>query len=68
MNKIDFTFRDEGSLVLLDARSAAARAWVRGHLPDDRTTWGPHGTAIEPRYFLPIAHAIIDEGYTLKQL
>lgn len=64
----DFTFRNEGSIVILTAHTQAARDWVDAHLPEDRQTWGPAGTVVEWRYFPAILQGIHDDGLTIKEL
>jgi hypothetical protein len=63
----DFTFRNEGSLVILVAHSHEAQLWAIEHLPADATTWGRNGTVIEWRYFPAILEGIQNDGLTIKE-
>jgi hypothetical protein len=63
-HKPDFVFRDEGSIVMLQPVSEAAKGWADDHLPDDRLVWGPH-IVIDHRMFPPIAEGIADAGLVL---
>lgn len=58
----DFTVFDHGSIVILNALTEQAQAWVDEHLPEDRLTWGVNGVVIEPRYVDAIIEGIIDAG------
>lgn len=58
----DFHLYDHGSVVILDAVSTQAQAWVAEHLPEGALTWGRHGVVIEPRYVAPILQGITDDG------
>lgn len=62
----DFTLIDHGSIVVLNANTDAARSWADDHLPADRTTWGPHGTVIEPRYVGDIVDGIQGDGLEIE--
>lgn len=58
----DFHLYDHGTIVLLDAITPAAQAWVDEHLPEDRSTWGRHGSVIEHRYVAAIIEGILADG------
>jgi hypothetical protein len=62
----DFTFTDHGSITLLVAQSAAAKAWVDEHLPADAQRWGANQIVIEPRYVGPILQGLSDDGLTVS--
>ena len=61
----DFQFVNHGSIVLLFARTDAAKAWAEEHLPEDCAR---HGTAyaIEPRYFSVIWADIVDLDFNVQ--
>lgn len=62
----DFSYRNEGSIVLLKPISEAAREWVADHLPDD-AQWFGGSIVIEPRYFDPIAGGIESDGMSIAE-
>lgn len=63
----DFALHNHGSILVLDANSLAARAWVAGHLAHPETqTWGRNGTVIEPRYWGDIQAGIEADGLTIQ--
>ena len=55
----DFTFRDEGTIVLLTPQSVAAHEWIEVNLPDD-AQWFANAICIERRYFQPILEGITE--------
>lgn len=61
---VDFTIANHGSIFLLMPRTAAAKAWVAEHLPEDAATFGP-STVIEHRYIADIASGIVEDGLTI---
>lgn len=60
----DFTVSNFGTIVILNAHSKRAQAWVNRHLPCDRMTWGHNGTVVEPRYISAILYGIESDGLT----
>lgn len=60
----DFLLVDHGSILILTALSDEAKEWIDDHLPDDRQTWGPNGTVVEPRYIGLILEGIESDGLT----
>jgi hypothetical protein len=64
IEKPDFVFSDEGSIVMLQPVSDAAKDWADENLPDDRLVWGPH-VIVEHRYFADIAEGIEADGLVL---
>src|SRR5215469_421244 len=62
----DFICQRHGSIFLLIPRSAAAKAWVDEHLPEDRMTFGD-GIVVEPRYIWTIILAIQDAGMVVSR-
>lgn len=62
----DFRFQNEGSVTILHADSERAKQWIEEHLPAQRTTWGPNGTVIEPRYANDILDGIADDGLDVE--
>jgi hypothetical protein len=66
MNAVDFVVANHFSVVILHARTDAARAWLDEHLPEDALTWGTDGTVIEPRYVGPILDGIRSDGLTVR--
>ena len=64
----DFTYQDEGSIVILYANTAAALEWVDTYLDDGRQCWGTNGTAIEWRYFPAISNGLTDAGFAIDQV
>lgn len=62
----DFLFSDHGSVTILTALTAAANEWIDAHLPEDRQTWGPCGTVIEPRYAAAIIEGLQADGLTVN--
>ena len=63
--KPDFLFVDHGSICILNALTPGAVLWVAEHLPDDRMTFGPDGTVIEPRYVADIVSGIHADNLTI---
>jgi hypothetical protein len=62
----DFTLTNHGSIMVLDANTGAAQAWVAEHLAHPETqTWGRNGTVIEPRYWSDIAGGIEADGLVI---
>jgi hypothetical protein len=59
----DFTYRDEGSLMLLAPDSEFAKGWVEEHIPDDAQWFGNY-LAIERRFFQNILDGIDADGLT----
>ena len=64
----DFTLNNHGTILVLEARSDAAKAWVAEHLPDDALTWGKDGTVIEHRYIGEILDGIVSDGLIVKEV
>lgn len=62
----DFTVDNHGSILILNAHTEAAKAWVDEHLPDDRQTWGQCGTVVEPRYIGDIVQGIAADGLSIE--
>lgn len=58
----DFTVDNHGSILILNAHTKDAAAWVSEHLPDDVQTWGRNGYVVEPRYIGPIVEGIENYG------
>ena len=61
----DFLIADYGTVCILTAQTEAARAWTTENLPDDRQTFGPCGTVVEPRYLPDILAGIESAELTL---
>lgn len=57
----DFTFRNEGSLILLSFTSRNGREWALNNLPDDVQTWCG-ATVVETRCFEPILRGMLEDG------
>jgi hypothetical protein len=57
----DFSYSDEGSIVLLTPITAAANDWVQEHLPGDAMRFG-HSIVIEHRYADDILNGIVNDG------
>lgn len=57
----DIGIRDEGSIYLLTPLTEAGRDWMREHLPEDATRFGP-ATVVEWRFLNDIAQGMIDDG------
>ena len=62
----DFNITDHGSIMLLTTVSEAAKEWVNKHLPEERLTWGPNSTAVEPRYMQEIVNGIWKDELTVS--
>lgn len=64
----DFSFQDEGSLVILYPQSDKAREWVSLFVAvnDETQHWGD-GVVIERRYVADILLGIHDAGLTLAE-
>ena len=62
---LDFSYVNHGSLVVLTARSAEARAWAEENLPEDCAKWGSFGYVIEPRYFGNVVDGLTGDGLTI---
>lgn len=61
MTAPDVTVDDEGSIVLVTPRSAAAREWLAAYLPDD-ATWFGGAVVVEPRYVADIVDGMRAAG------
>lgn len=61
----DFTFRNEGSICLLQPCNDGARAWVNDNLDMDHQTWGS-SVVIEPRYVADVLQGIDAAGLTVQ--
>lgn len=57
----DFSFKNHGSVCILEPLSEAGKEWASEHLPDDAQSWGG-GVVIEPRYADPILDGIAADG------
>ena len=66
--KSDFLVQYHQSITFLTAQTAEARSWVDQNLPDDRISWGRHGTVVEPRYLIDILDGIHQSGLTWEEL
>ena len=64
--KLDFTFMDEGNIILLFPESPKALAWIEDNLSKERYTYG-RSVIIDHRYFSPIYSAITMEGLSIEQ-
>lgn len=62
----DFSFTNHGSITILTANTPEAKEWVKEHLPEDATTWGPNGTVIEPRYADDILDGLQADGLSVS--
>jgi hypothetical protein len=63
---VDFTIRDEGSLVLLSPCTEPARNWIADHIGPDNGYQPYYPTiVVEPRYLAPILEGIRESGLTL---
>jgi hypothetical protein len=62
----DFRIDNHGSILILTADTASARAWANENLPDDRQRWGQGGTVVEPRYIADIVQGIEADGLTVS--
>lgn len=60
----DFRVANHGSIALVTPQTAAARAWVDEHLPEDHLTFGG-GVVVEPRYLDDILEGITVDGLSL---
>jgi hypothetical protein len=60
----DFLLANHGSVLILHPLTDDAREWVGENIPDDAMSWG-RGVVIEPRYWEPIEHGILDAGLTI---
>lgn len=62
---VDFTATNHGSIITLQPHTANAQDWCDEHLPEDVQMFG-HAYVIEPRYYAPIAEAIVCAGMDLS--
>lgn len=62
----DFRVRDEGTLVLLEPLSDAAREWVAEYLPEDASRFGA-AVVIEWRFTRDILDGIADAQLTVEK-
>lgn len=62
----DFTYRDEGTVMLLTPCSYWAHGWVEEHIPDD-AQWFGASVVIERRYFADILNGIDSAGMTYAE-
>lgn len=60
---LDFSIRDEGSILLLIPLTEPARNWVHENIGRDgyQPLWPT--VLLEPRYFRPILDALVGEGF-----
>ena len=64
--KLDFTFMDEGNIILLFPESPKALTWIEDNLPKEKYTFGK-SVIIDHRYFSPIYTAIAAEGLSIEE-
>lgn len=57
----DLTVDNQGSIVLLRAKTAAGRDWIAAHIPADAQNWGG-AIVVEPRYIGTIVDGAINDG------
>ena len=58
--------QNEGSIVILYAKSNAAKQWVADHIPEDVQTWGKDGIVVEHSYVNEIVQGMMDEGLEVR--
>jgi hypothetical protein len=64
----DFTFRNEGSILLLTPHTEHARSWIDEHIGRDNGFQPYYPTiVIEPRYFGPILEGIRESGLEVRR-
>lgn len=63
-NNHDFRVSGGGTVYLLLPVTAAAKAWVAEHIPDDAQYLG-YAVAIEHRYVMDIIQGIREDGLTV---
>lgn len=63
---MDFELSNHGSVCILVALTPEAILWADEHLPEDRMTWGPNGTVVEPRYVADIEAGIEADGLEVR--
>jgi hypothetical protein len=61
----DIIIVDHGSIVLLDARTTAARDWLLDHTPEG-TQWFGGAVVCEPRYVADIVNGAADDGLVVR--
>lgn len=59
----DFSYRNEGSLVLLRPRTELAEDWLDDHI-DGEALYFANALVIEPRYFFDILSGLTEDGLT----
>ena len=65
---VDFTIRDEGSILLLTPHTEPARTWIADHIGPDNGYQPLYPTiVIEPRYFGPILEGIRESGLEVRR-
>jgi hypothetical protein len=64
---VDFTIRDEGSILLLTPHTEPARTWIDQHIGPDNgfQPWYPT-VVIEPRYVIAILEGIRVAGLEIE--
>lgn len=56
----------EGGFAIVEPLTPRAKAWLHAHVGEE-ATWVGDRLAVEPRYFPPLADAIIDAGFLFER-
>jgi hypothetical protein len=62
----DFSFIDHGSLWLVQANNAVARAHLRANVSEEAQWWAS-GLAVEPRYVDGLIAGLTDAGFSVVE-
>jgi hypothetical protein len=63
MSGVDFTVRNEGSIVLLRGVSPDAEQWIEDHVGGEDTQYWCGAVVVEHRYIVPIIEAMEAQGW-----
>ena len=67
MNTLDVAVDNQGSIVLLDLYSPAAKRWVTDHIAGEHMWFGGR-LVVEPRYVMPLLHGMEGDGLVIGNL
>ncbi len=65
---LDFIYRDEGEIILLDPLTKPAKRWMKENLIIDGYQKTPEGIAIDRRIFEDILEGITGAGFIIENM
>ena len=65
---LDFIYRDEGEIILLDPLTKPAKRWTKENLILDEYQKKPEGVAIDRRIFEDILEGITSAGVIIENM